>query len=209
MEPLTIKFEALEIKSAGEPVLRQKARTLTRHEILAPAIQQLIENMRATMYKAPGVGLAAPQIGLGFQLAVIEDKAEYMKDIRPEILAQRQRQPVPFQVLINPVLTLESPRNADFFEGCLSVAGLTALVIRASKVRVDYLDHHAQPQTLHAVGWHARILQHEIDHLNGILYIDRMEPRTLSTLDNYSKHWKDRPIEQVRKELMLPTEMSS
>ena len=188
----------LEIKSAGEPVLRQTARNLSKKEILSPEIRQLIENMRETMHKAPGVGLAAPQIGLGLQLAVIEDKPEYMKDIRPEVLAERERKPVPFQAIINPVLTLETAPTHNFFEGCLSLPGLTALVTRAAGVRVDCLDHRGQPQTIRATGWHARILQHEIDHLNGTLYIDRMEPRSLSTLDNYSKHWKESSIAEVR-----------
>jgi peptide deformylase len=191
----------LEIKLAGEPVLRQTARKLTREEILAPTTQQLIEQMRETMHKAPGVGLAAPQIGLGLQLAVIEDKAEYMKDIAPNILAERKRKPVPFQVIINPVLTLETGPDADFFEGCLSLPGLTALVLRSGRVRVECLDQRAQPQTIHASGWYARILQHEIDHLHGILYIDRMEPRSLCTLDNYSKHWKELAIREVRARL--------
>jgi len=195
------KSVLLEMKLAGELVLRQTARMLSRGEVLSPEIQQLIENMRETMYKAPGVGLAAPQIGMGLQLAVIEDKAEYMKDIRPEVLAERERRPVPFQVVINPVLTLESVVDADFFEGCLSIPGLTALVSRASSVRVECLDHKARPQTIRASGWHARILQHEIDHLNGSLYIDRMEPRSLCTLDNYSKHWKDLRVSEVRRQL--------
>ena len=195
--------ELLEIKSAGEPVLRATARNLTRDEIRSSAIQQLIENMRETMYKAPGVGLAAPQIGLGMQLAVIEDKPEYLKDIRPQTLAERGRQPVPFQVIINPVLALETPLNTDFFEGCLSLPGLTALVLRARRVRVDCLDHQGRPQTIQASGWHARILQHEIDHLNGTLYVDRMEQRSLCTMDNYSKHWKDLPITEVRRQLKL------
>src|SRR5271170_6322018 len=145
----------LEIKSVGEPVLRQTAQKLSREEILSSTIQQLIENMRETMYKAPGVGLAAPQIGMGLQLAVIEDKAEYMKDIRPEVLAERERGPVPFQVIANPVLTLEASPDADFFEGCLTLPGLTALVLRASRVCVEYLDHNARPRTTHASGWHA------------------------------------------------------
>jgi len=202
----------LEIKSAGEPVLRQTARNLTREEILSAAIQQLIEQMRETMYKAPGVGLAAPQIGLGLQLAVIEDKPEYMKDIPPETLAERERKPVPFHVIVNPVLTLEAAPDAgfpsdflqvDFFEGCLSLPGLMALVRRAVRVRVDCLDHRAEPKTIHASGWYARILQHEIDHLHGTLYIDRMEPRSLCTLDNYSKYWKDTRVAEVRKQLKL------
>lgn len=191
----------LEIHSAGEPVLRQKGRELGREELVSPAIQQLIENMRETMHKAPGVGLAAPQIGVGLQLAVIEDKAEYMKDIAPELLAERGRQPVPFQVIVNPVLTLECAPDANFFEGCLSVAGWTAMVSRASRVRVDCLDHKGNPQTIRASGWHARILQHEIDHLNGTLYVDRMEPRSFCTLDNYVKHWKDLAVAEVRQRL--------
>src|SRR5277367_2526947 len=112
-----MKPPPLEIKLAGEPVLRQAARKLTREEILSPTTQQLIEQMRETMYKAPGVGLAAPQIGLGLQLAVIEDKTDYMNDIAPKILAERERKPVPFQVIINPVLTHETGLDADFFEG--------------------------------------------------------------------------------------------
>jgi peptide deformylase len=193
----------LEIKLAGEPVLRQTAANLSRENIFSPTIQRLIEQMRETMHKAPGVGLAAPQIGLGLQLAVIEDKPEYLKDIAPEILAERGRKPVPFQVAINPALTLETAPDKNFFEGCLSLPGFTALVRRAARVRVDCLDHNAEPQTILAEGWHARILQHEIDHLNGTLYVDRMEPRSLCTLDNYAKHWKDLKVSEVRAMLGL------
>ncbi len=196
-----MKPTPLEIKLAGEPVLRQTAGKLSREEILSPSTHRLIEQMRETMYKAPGVGLAAPQIGLGLQLAVIEDKPEYMKDIQPKTLADRERKAVPFQVIINPVLTLETALDRDFFEGCLSLPGLTALVLRASRVRVECLDHRARPQTIRASGWFARILQHEIDHLYGALYIDRMEPRSLCTLDNYGKHWKELAIAEVRARL--------
>lgn len=189
-----MKPSSLEIKLAGEPVLRQTARNLTREEILSPTTQQLIEQMRETMHKAPGVGLAAPQIGLGLQLAVIEDKAEYMKDIPPATLAERERRPVPFHVILNPVLTLDVEPDANFFEGCLSLPGFTALVSRVVNVRVDCLNHKAEPKTIRASGWYARILQHEIDHLHGTLYIDRMDPRSLCTLDNYSKHWKELSI---------------
>jgi peptide deformylase len=200
---------SLEIKSAGEPVLRETAVKLSRENILSPAIQQLIEQMRETMYKAPGVGLAAPQVGLGLQLAVIEDKPEYMKDIPPETLTDRERKPVPFHVIINPVLTLETTPDAEFpqiefFEGCLSLPALMALVRRAVRVRVDCLDHQANPRTIHASGWYARILQHEIDHLNGTLYIDRMEPCSLCTLDNYNKHWKELTVVQVKARLTQP-----
>ena len=96
--------------------------------------------MRETMRDAPGVGLAAPQIGLPLQLAVIEDREEYMKDFSREMLAERERKPVAFEVIVNPVLTLESEPEVEFFEGCLSLPGLVALVPRARKVKVECLD---------------------------------------------------------------------
>ena len=193
----------LKIVQTGEPVLRQPARPLTAAEIAHPAIQELIGQMRDTMRDAPGVGLAAPQVGLAIQLAVIEDRAEYLNGIAPELLAQRERQPVPFRVLINPVILERSEETVEFFEGCLSVAGFSALVKRSRRVAVQYLDEHAQAQHLEASGWFARILQHEIDHLQGVLYIDRMESRSFSSLDNMGRHWKDLPVESVRAALGL------
>jgi len=193
----------LKIVQTGEPVLRQTARPLTAVEIAHPAIQELIGQMRDTMRDAPGVGLAAPQVGLAIQLAVIEDRTEYLNGIAPELLAQREREPVPFRVLINPVIVERSEETVEFFEGCLSVAGFSALVKRSRRVAVQYLDEHAQPQHLEAPGWFARILQHEIDHLQGVLYIDRMESRSFSSLDNMGRHWKDLPVEGVRAALGL------
>ena len=193
----------LKIVQTGEPVLRQTARPLTAVEIAHPAIQELIGQMRDTMRDAPGVGLAAPQVGLAIQLAVIEDRADYLNGIAPELLAQRERQPVPFRVLLNPVIVERSEETVEFFEGCLSVAGFSALVKRSRRVAVQYLDEHAQPQHLEASGWFARILQHEIDHLQGVLYIDRMESRSFSSLDNMGRHWKDLPVESVRAALGL------
>ena len=183
----------LNIIQAGEKVLRQRANPLSVEDLRARETRQLIESMRETMYSAPGVGLAAPQIGLPVQLAVIEDKAEYQRDSPPEFLKERDRQPVPFQVLVNPVITLEPGDDVAFFEGCLSVSGATAVVARARRVRVDCLDHKGKPCTIHASGWYARILQHEIDHLHGMLYLDRMLTRTFMTLDNFNRYWKTAP----------------
>jgi peptide deformylase len=198
----------LKIVQAGEEVLRQQARALTRDEILSPHIQELIEHMRDTMRDAPGVGLAAPQIGESLQLAVIEDRLEYQRELTPKQLAERGRKPVPFHVLVNPKLTIskngnENSRNRGdssniFFEGCLSVSGYTALVGRADTVTVECLNERAEAVTIDASGWHARILQHEIDHLNGILYVDRMQSRTLTTLENARRIWKDTPITEVQ-----------
>ncbi len=184
----------LKIWQAGEAVLRQPARALSTEEIRSGEIQDLIRSMRETMQDAPGVGLAAPQVGLPIQLAVIEDRLELIQMLAPAQVAERERQPVPFQVVINPTLAVDGDQTAEFFEGCLSVTGFTAIVPRARRVRVECLNERAEPVVITAGGWHARILQHEIDHLNGILYLDRMQPRSFSTQDNYFRHWKDKSI---------------
>src|SRR4051812_24819492 len=160
----------LKIVQVGDPVLRKMARPLTPGEIDTPTTQQLIKWMQETMREAPGVGLAAPQIGLPIQLAVIEDRAEYLEGIAAEVLAARERQPVPSLVLINPRIVGRSDRQVEFHEGCLSLAGFQALVKRSHSVTVEYLDEFAEEQRVEASGWFARILQHEIDHLLGNLY---------------------------------------
>jgi peptide deformylase len=191
----------LKIVQAGEPVLRAPARALSAEEIKMPAMQELLTHMRETMRDAPGVGLAAPQAGLGIQLAVIEDRAEYVAGIKPELLAERERTPVEYFALFNPRITAYSDETTEFFEGCLSVAGFSAVVRRSRRVTVEYLDEHAELQRLEASGWLARILQHEIDHLNGRLYIDLMETRSFATMDNVARHWKDLSIPAVRDKL--------
>jgi len=180
----------LKIVQTGEPVLRQPARPLSEKEILSDEIQRLIRDMHETMTDAPGVGLAAPQVGLGIQLAVIEDREDLLKAVSAEELADKERRGVGFHVIANPGITPVGSEKVEFFEGCLSVAGFMAAVARARKVRVECLDELAKPRVIEASGWYARILQHEIDHLNGTLYIDRMHPRSFTTLDNYSRHWR-------------------
>ena len=184
----------LKIVQAGEPVLRQVTRPLTREEILGDEIQRLIHDMKDTMRDAPGVGLAAPQIGLSLQLAVIEDREESLKDLPSQELADKDRRPVPFHAIINPQITLTGDDEAPFYEGCLSLAGFSAVVPRARTVRVEYLDQQGEPRSVEASGWYARILQHEIDHLQGTLYIDRMHTRTFTSVDNWNRFWKGQPI---------------
>jgi peptide deformylase len=197
----------LKIVQAGEEVLRTRARALTSEEILSEETQQLIEYMRETMHDAPGVGLAAPQVGLPIQLAVIEDREEYHAQVDPLRLSERERRPVPFHVLINPKIVSADAALVEFFEGCLSVVGFSAIVPRAHAVKVEYLDENAKPQVVEASGWYARILQHEIDHLYGTLYIDRMYPRTFMNVENLGRFWKDTPIAEVRAKLGLSGEV--
>jgi peptide deformylase len=168
----------LKIVQTGDPVLREPARPLTPTDLATAEIQQLIELMRETMRDAPGVGLAAPQVGVALQLAVIEDVGEN---------EAQERKPVPFHVIASPRLTL-GDEIVEHYEGCLSVEGFQAAVPRARAVTVEALDHRGQPITIRATGWYARILQHEIDHLNGTLYIDRMKTRTFASTRNLMRN---------------------
>ena len=195
---------SLEIVQAGHPVLRKKSRPLTKEEIGSQSIQQLIEWMRDAMRDAPGVGLAAPQIGEPIQLAVIEDRAEYLADVSAEQLARVQRAAVPFHVIINPKLFFPDNSSAQFFEGCLSVDGYQAVVERALNVRVECLNERGEEVTINAQGWYARIIQHEIDHLNGTLYVDRMKSRTLMTVENAIRFWSGQSVQQVLAQLDEP-----
>ena len=109
----------------------------------------------------------------------------------------RGRTPVPFQVLANPRLTIVDATPVEFFEGCLSVSDMMMVVPRVRAVRVDALDHTGRPVTLNAEGWPARIFQHEIDHLRGVLCIDRMRTRTFMSVRNYGQHWSSSPVAHV------------
>jgi len=194
----------LKIIQAGEPGLRGQARQLTREEIIADEIQRLIRDMRETMRDAPGVGLAAPQVGMALQLAVIEDRDELLSRLPVEELVEKEREAVPFHVIINPKISLLGDETADFYEGCLSLTGFSAVVPRARRVRVAYLDERGEAQSVEASGWYARILQHEIDHLRGALYIDRMNSRTFSSVDNWNRFWKGKPVRDIAEMLSNP-----
>jgi peptide deformylase len=192
----------LTIVQAGDPVLRRPARALRPNEIRSREIRDLIEQMKETMHAAPGVGLAAPQIGQGIQLAVIEDRPEYIKDWTSEQLAEREREPVPFHVIINPKITLIGEDRVEYFEGCLSLENLMALTPRARRVRVECVDEKGEAKLIDAVGWYARILQHEIDHLAGTMYVDHMYPRSLMTVENFTQHWKGKALPELKKYLL-------
>ena len=194
MSPLSI----LEI---GEPVLRRSGRAISAEELTSDPLRNLISQMRVTMREAPGVGLAAPQIGEPLRLAVIEDRPEYLEGADPGWLAEREREAVAFYTIANPELTAIGADSVEFFEGCLSVPGFTAIVPRARVVRVMFQDERGAQRTIEARGWHARILQHEIDHLNGILYVDRMDPRSFMTTESYVRHWKEKSVDEVRRVL--------
>ncbi len=157
--------------------------------------------MIATMRAAPGVGLAAPQIGVGLRVIVLEDREELQKNLTPTELRERERVPFSTRVFFNPVLKPIGDETATFFEGCLSVKGFVGLVERSLEVEVSGLDENGEPQTWRVRGWPARILQHEVDHLDGTLYIDRMKTRSFSTLEHAREHYAGKPIAEIRRML--------
>lgn len=195
------KVDENPIVQTGAPVLRAMAQDVPVERITTPEFQALLERMVATMRSAPGVGLAAPQIGVPWRVLVLEDREELMASLTPAERAERERLPVPVHVFINPTLTPIGEEKVTFFEGCLSVAGFAGLVERFREVEVSGLDEKGQPQTWRVKGWPARILQHEVDHLAGTLYIDRMITRSFGTLPQVKARFSGRPMSEVKQEL--------
>jgi len=184
----------LPIVECGDPVLRRPAEPVNPSELRTSELRLLITQMRATMEAAPGVGLAAPQVGVPIQLAVLHDGPERWAQLTEDERTARERNGLEFTVLVNPALRpVEDGDQVSFYEGCLSVPGLTGVVARHRAVRVEALDEHGQPVDRVFSGWTARIVQHEVDHLGGRLYLDRVESRSLSSTGNYAKLWAGRP----------------
>ncbi|MFI8007030.1 peptide deformylase [Streptomyces sp. NPDC086010] len=186
----------LPVVRTGNPVLRQLAMSY-EGQLDAELLARLVEAMKASMRAAPGVGLAAPQIGVPLRLAVIEDPVELppeLRGTRPEMPAEvrdiRGRVPLPFRVLVNPLYEPVGERRAAFFEGCLSVPGLQAVVARHEHVRLRGEDETGRSFDEEFSGWPARIVQHETDHLDGTLYLDRAELRSLATHEAVAEHWQ-------------------
>lgn len=186
------------IVQTGNPVLRARAKDVPVEQLATPEFQQLIAKMTDAMRKAPGVGLAAPQLGVSLRVLVLEDRQELQASLTPAELMERERVPVPLRVFINPTLTPIGDERVTFFEGCLSVSGYAALVERWREVEVSGLDEKGQPVTWRVKGWPARILQHEVDHLDGTLYIDRMHTRTFGTLPQVKALYGGKPITDVK-----------
>jgi peptide deformylase len=184
------------IVQAGHPVLRQVAAPFDG-QLDAAELWQLIDLLRSVMHKAPGVGLAAPQLGIPLQIAVLEDQFE----VDPDVAATRGREPLPFFAMLNPSYRPLGSSTAAFYEGCLSVNGLQAAVSRPSSVRLDFTAPDGSRQEQDFSGWQARIVQHETDHLHGILYLDRAELRSLTTNAEYAARWAQPDISLARQEL--------
>lgn len=192
------------IVHAGHPALRKPAALVASEELGSPQLLALVDEMIAAMRAAPGVGLAAPQLGISLRVLVMEDTADRMAHLTDEERKERARTDVPLTAIVNPVLEASSPERGTFFEGCLSVPGYSALVPRWREVVVSGLTPQGAPMRLRASGWPARILQHELDHLDGALYIDRMIARSFATVEEARQRWSGRSFEEIAAELGLP-----
>jgi len=162
----------------GHPALRIPARSIAPELVGTPEIQALIDDMIESMREAHGVGLAAPQVGEELQLFV------YEANTPPD-----REQPIPLQVVVNPMITPQSGELVYDWEGCLSIPDLRGLVPRHPAVRVQGLDRAGRPVAYVVDGFEARIVQHEFDHLNAVVFLDRMRDlRSLSFIDEWERY---------------------
>ena len=195
-------FNVPQISQVGDPVLRAKAAAVEARDIGTDEFKRLVEAMTGAM-RAGGVGLAAPQIGASLQVVVMEDPAEYSAKMPEAERLEKEREPFALKVMINPVLREVGTETRDFFEGCLSIRGYTAMVRRHREVSVSYLDENGEPRTWQPRGWAARIVQHEYDHLHGVLYTDRMLPQSFMTEEEFRKRYLGMPIAALKEKLGL------
>ncbi|MFG3659040.1 peptide deformylase [Streptomyces sp. NPDC047706] len=196
VEQLLAADGPLPIVAAGDPVLRQPAEPFDG-QLDAGLLARFVEALRVTMHAAPGVGLAAPQVGVGLRIAVIEDPAPVPQEVRQA----RGRVPLPFRVLVNPSYEPVGAARAGFFEGCLSLPGWQAVVARPTRVRLTGSDEYGRAVDELFSGWPARIVQHETDHLDGVLYVDRAELRSLSANGAVAQRWAQPTPEAAAREL--------
>ncbi|HWD65763.1 MAG TPA: peptide deformylase [Solirubrobacteraceae bacterium] len=179
----------LEVVTVGDPVLRERARELTLEELRAPATQRLIDDMIETKRDYAGAGLAANQVGLPVRIAVIE-----VEDDNPRY---PYKPPFPLTVIVNPELEPLDAETVLINEGCLSVPDLRGDVPRHVNVRVHSLDRHGEPQDHEVRGLTAGTFQHEIDHLDGILFLDRADPRTFATWEQWERHGRQAFLDRI------------
>lgn len=171
----------LKVARIGHPVLRKVARELSPEEVSKPETQQLIDDMIETMKEYDGVGLAAVQVHISQQIAVLEvaDNPRYPN-----------KEKVPLAVLINPRIEALTEETEEDWEGCLSINELRGKVPRCKKIKVVGLDRNGKDLDFVAVGFHARVIQHEWDHLQGKVYLDRMKDlSTLTYLTELARYW--------------------
>jgi len=175
----------LKVARMGHPVLRAKARTVDKHELRSATVQRLIDDMMETMAEYHGVGLAAPQVHEGLRLFVATLDAD--DDQKGDEADEGDAEPL---AIVNPEITVVGGDVVEDWEGCLSIPDVRGRVPRAREIRVRAYDRKGDRIELHAHDFPARVIQHETDHLDGILFFDRMKSLgTLTFLEEYSRYW--------------------
>ena len=175
----------LKVAHLGHPVLRKVAEPVSPEAIRSPEIQRLIDDMLETMYDHDGAGLAAPQVHESRRIVV------YGVEANPRY---PDAEPVPLTILVNPRLSPVGEDQDEDWEGCLSVPDLRGMVPRYRRVRVDAYGRDGRPLRFTAEDFHARVVQHECDHLDGTVYLDRMRSMaTLTFLPEFHRYWMRRP----------------
>nr|WP_312179126.1 peptide deformylase [Arthrobacter sp.] len=190
-----LEHELVPIVQLGHPALRRPA-TPFEGQLQPDELAALVALMRRVMHAAPGVGLAAPQIGIPLRIAVLEDS--YVPD--PEFADLRERAPLPFFTIVNPRYEPLDDRTAAFYEGCLSFEGYQGVVARHHSVGLEYDDEAGVSCRREFHGWSARIVQHETDHLNGVVYVDKALTRSLCANSEYHR-WAEPGISEARRVL--------
>jgi peptide deformylase len=180
----------LKLYQVGQSVLREEAKVVSAAQLKSKKTQDIIDFMISTLRDAPGVGLAAPQVGEALRIVIIEDKAKYHQPIPKELLKEQGRKVVLLKVLINPEIEIIDEDSSIYFEGCLSVDGYVAAVPRYKVVRVKALGRDGKSLSYLAFDWQARILQHEVDHLDGTIYMDKMLKNSFMNINNFAKLWR-------------------
>lgn len=171
----------LKVAQLGHPVLRRRADPVSPEELQTPEFQRFIDDLIETMREYEGVGLAAPQVHVSKRVAVVESHRNPRYPEAPEF---------PLTVLVNPVLTPLTDEAIEWWEGCLSIPGMRGRVLRPRKVKVEAQDRTGAPTVTEVEGFTAVVHQHETDHLDGIVYFDRMEDlRELAFEREYRMHW--------------------
>ena len=169
----------LKVARIAHPVLRSPAKPVPKEAFRDRVFQKLVDDMRETMYEYDGVGLAAPQVHEALRLAVIEVPGS----------DERARAEVPFMVLVNPVVTALDDERENGWEGCLSVPDIRGVVPRWKRVKLEAQDRDGKPYSLEAQDFFARVVQHECDHLDGNVYLDRMQGmRSLTFIKEFEDH---------------------
>ena len=184
----------LKVARMGHPVLRARARPIEPTQIGSPQIQQLIDDMFETMQEYQGVGLAAPQVHQSLRVFV----AGFAPDDEDDDESTRG---VPLMALINPEITPIGPELVEDWEGCLSIPDIRGRVPRSRQISVRAYDRRGKRIELKAAGFTARVIQHETDHLDGVLFFDRMKSfQTLTFLDEFGRYWTGPESEPVKVE---------